>query len=204
MQSVTKTGRGLSLKRSSRTKQHTVLHHSDAKKQLPSKVVCAQCGQDRDHGCFNQKELLRLQAAGLLVDAQCYDCNPRELSKLEGKLIKCNLCKEEKRREDYTIGAQQQIAKSMPKNARCRDCCMPACTVCGQRPQEPLNSKLAMTDATDKLKYRCENCTYPACSVCATVMTRNQRKWWQRRIKQDPSVQEWTCTDCQDKSLRQG
>ena len=96
VQSVSKTGRGLSLKRSSRTKQHTVLHHSDAKKQLPSKVVCAKCGRERDKGFFNQK-LLRLQEAGLLVDAQCYDCNLRELGKLEVKLIKCNLCREEKR-----------------------------------------------------------------------------------------------------------
>ena len=174
------------------------------KKELPSKVVCAKCGQERGNGFFNQKELLRLQEAGLLVDAQCYDCNPRELSKLEGKLIKCNLCKEEKRREEYTIGKQKEIAAGRPKNARCRDCCMPACTVCGQRPQEPLNPTLAMTDATDKLKYKCQNCTYPACSVCATFMNGNQRIWWLRRIKRDPSVQEWTCTDCQDKALRKG
>ena len=165
---------------------------------MPDLIMCSRCGQNLSSEWYPAKHLQHLLEQGLLQsDATCYRCEPRELAKVQKKMLKCALCGEEQESTAFTLTMQKKAASSR-KGVRCKDCQMPACSSCGTRPEAPLPTPSALTSLEGKKGYKCMQCAFPPCKVCGTEMTRQQRRTFQKRDA--ASQNEWTCSDCIDKA----
>ena len=172
------------------------LHDDTVDLRVPELIMCSKCGQNLSSECYPAKHVQRLLEQGLLQsDAACYECERRELTKLEGKILQCALCGVEQDRRAFTLTMQKRAATSRG-GLRCKDCQMPACSLCGLRSQAPLPPRSAPKSLKEKDNYMCFQCAFPRCKDCRKEMTKQQR--WCFKKGEAGNAQEWTCTDCID------
>jgi len=165
---------------------------------MPDLIMCSRCGRNLSSQWYPAKHLQHLLEQGLLQsDATCYRCEPRELARVQNKMLKCALCGEEQESTAFTVTMQKNAVASR-QGVRCKDSQMPACSSCGTRPEAPLPSPSAPKSVEEKKRYKCFQCAFPCCKCCGQEMTKQQLHTFQKRDA--ASQNEWTCSDCIDKA----
>ena len=143
-------------------------------------LSCSLCSKALPLTAFDLEMVKEWRRSDSLAFAKCLVCQPRKDDSVRYACKKCN-----RSLPLNAFGPQMQKLHGVDR-WKCDSCQRPACTVCSERPEEPLPYHVELET------YRCQKCLYPPCSSCGRARPSKAK----RRSENADAKPTWRCVEC--------
>ena len=143
-------------------------------------LSCSLCSKALPLTAFDAAMVKEWRRTDSLAFAKCLVCQP---SKDDSVRYACQKCK-----QSLPLSAfrpQMQKLHGLDR-WKCDSCQRPACTVCSERPAEPLVFHVELET------YRCQKCLYPPCASCGRARPSKSK----RQRENADAKPTWRCVEC--------